>query len=83
MIQHLLHSKVSKAESYLIGDYHNERLELTYHIETLIWILLEECVDSLSKMNLTHKMFLSDLELFWLFQGKFRGGTECCQNVLI
>ena len=24
IIQHLLHSKVAKAESYLIGGYHNE-----------------------------------------------------------
>ena len=35
IIQHLLHSKVAKAESYLIGGYHNEWLELTYYIETL------------------------------------------------
>ena len=35
-IQLLLHSKVAKAESYLIGGYHNEWLELTYYIETLI-----------------------------------------------
>ena len=32
---HLLHSKVAKAELYLIGGYHNEWLELTYYIETL------------------------------------------------
>ena len=37
MIQHLLHSKVAKAESYLIGGYHNEWLELTYYIETLVY----------------------------------------------
>ena len=36
MIQLLLHSKVAKAESYLIDGYHNESLELTYYIETLI-----------------------------------------------
>ena len=35
IIQLLLHSKVAKAESYLIGGYHNEWLELTYYIETL------------------------------------------------
>ena len=35
MIQVLLHSKVAKAESCLIGDYHDERIELTYYIETL------------------------------------------------
>ena len=31
----LLHSKVAKAELYLIGGNHNEWLELTYYIETL------------------------------------------------
>ena len=36
VIQFLLHSKVAKAESYLIGGYHNEWLELTYYIETLV-----------------------------------------------
>ena len=36
IIQHLLYSKVAKAESCLIGGYHNEWLELTYHIENLI-----------------------------------------------
>ena len=35
LIQLLLHSKVTKAELYLIGGYHNEWIELTYHIETL------------------------------------------------
>ena len=35
IIQLLLHSKVAKAESYLIGSHHNEWLELTYYIETL------------------------------------------------
>ena len=35
VIQLLLHSKVTKAELYLIGGYHNEWLELTYYIETL------------------------------------------------
>ena len=35
IIQLLLHSKVAKAELYLIGGYHNEWLELTYYIETL------------------------------------------------
>ena len=35
IIQLLLHSKVAKAELYLIGGYHNEWLDLTYHIETL------------------------------------------------
>ena len=35
LIQLLLHSKVAKAELYLIGGYHNEWLELTYYIETL------------------------------------------------
>ena len=40
IIQHLLHSKVAKAESYLIGGYHNEWLELTYYIETLDWALI-------------------------------------------
>ena len=35
VIQLLLHSKVTKAESYLIGGYHNKWLELTYYIETL------------------------------------------------
>ena len=40
MIQHLLHSKVAKAESYLIGGYHNEWLELTYYIETLVSSIL-------------------------------------------
>ena len=37
MIQLLLHSKVAKAESYLIGGYHSEWLELTYYTETLLW----------------------------------------------
>ena len=36
IIQFLLNSKVAKAELYLIGGYHNEWLELTYYIETLI-----------------------------------------------
>ena len=35
IIQHLLHSKVAKAELYLIGGYHNKWIELTYYIETL------------------------------------------------
>ena len=35
LIQLLLHSKVAKAELYLIGGYHNEWIELTYYIETL------------------------------------------------
>ena len=35
MIQLLLHSKVAKAGLYLIGDYHNEWLELTCYVETL------------------------------------------------
>ena len=35
IIQHLLHSNVAKAESYLRGCYHNEWLELTYYKETL------------------------------------------------
>ena len=34
-MQFLSHSKVAKAELYLIGGYHNEWLELTYYIETL------------------------------------------------
>ena len=37
MMQHLLQSKVAKAESYLIGGYHIEWIELTYYIETLIY----------------------------------------------
>ena len=41
-IQLLLHSKVAKAELYLIGGYHNEWLELTYYIETLIPIIKED-----------------------------------------
>ena len=41
MMQHLLHSKVAKAESYLIGGYHNEWLELTYYIETLVFLYSE------------------------------------------
>ena len=36
VIQLLLHSKVAKAELYLIGGYHNELIELTYYIETLV-----------------------------------------------
>ena len=36
IIQLLLRSKVAKAESCLIGGYHDERIELTYYIETLI-----------------------------------------------
>ena len=39
-MQHLLHLKVAKAESYLIGGYHNEWLELTYYIETLGKIII-------------------------------------------
>ena len=35
LTQLLLHSKVAKAEKYLIGGYHTEWLELTYYIETL------------------------------------------------
>ena len=35
IIQLLLHSKVTKAELYLINGYHNEWLELTYYIESL------------------------------------------------
>ena len=35
IIQLLLRSKVAKAESCLIGGYHDERIELTYYIETL------------------------------------------------
>jgi len=35
LIQLLLHSKVTKAELYLIDGYHNEWLELTCYIETL------------------------------------------------
>jgi len=35
VIHLLVHSKVAKAELYLIGGYHNEWLELTYYIETL------------------------------------------------
>ena len=40
MIQDLLNSKIGKAESYLIGAYLNEWLELTYYIETLPWIMI-------------------------------------------
>ena len=38
IIQLLLHSKVAKAESYLIGGYHyhNEWIELNFYIETLL-----------------------------------------------
>ena len=36
IIQFLSNSKVAKTELYLIGGYHNEWLELTYCIETLI-----------------------------------------------
>ena len=36
IIQLLLRSKVAKAESCLIGGYHDERIELTYYIETLV-----------------------------------------------
>ena len=36
IIQLLLHSKVAESESYLLGGYHNEWLELTYYIETLV-----------------------------------------------
>ena len=39
IIQLLLQSKVAKAESYLLGGYHNELLELPYHIETLSQII--------------------------------------------
>ena len=39
LIQFLSNSKVAKAELYLIGDYHNEWLELTYYIETLAKVL--------------------------------------------
>ena len=43
LIQILLHSKVTKAELYLIGGYHNEWLELTYCIETLhFWIEIDQ-----------------------------------------
>ena len=36
VIQLLLHSKVAKAKSYFIGGYHDEWIELTYYIETLV-----------------------------------------------
>ena len=38
LIQLLSFSKVAKTELYSIGGYHNEWLELTYHIETLTTI---------------------------------------------
>ena len=41
IIQFLLRSKVAKAESCLIGGYHDERIELTYYIETL-YVAMEE-----------------------------------------
>ena len=40
IIQLLLRSKVAKAESCLIGGYHDERIELTYYIETLLLIII-------------------------------------------
>ena len=40
VIQLLLLSKVAKAESCLIGGYHDERIELTYYIETLCTTML-------------------------------------------
>ena len=40
IIQLLLRSKVAKAESCLIGGYHDERIELTYYIETLGLLML-------------------------------------------
>ena len=33
--------KVAKAESYLLGGYHNECLELTYYIETLFETIID------------------------------------------
>ena len=35
VIQLLLHSRVAKAELYLLGGYHHAWLELTYYTETL------------------------------------------------
>ena len=35
----LSHSKVAKAELYLIGDYHNKLQEQTYYIETLVRLI--------------------------------------------
>ena len=46
--QLLLHSKVAKAELYLIGGYHNEWLELTYYKEALVFSIgWAQCVSDL------------------------------------
>ena len=53
IIQLLLRSKVAKAESCLIGGYHDERIELTYYIETLV-LALAKYVHSLMVQMILH-----------------------------
>ena len=50
-MQLLLHWNIAKAESYLLSGYHNEWLELTYHIETLgaIFNLFMKILNTLDK----------------------------------
>ena len=50
-MQLLLYSKVAKVEFYLISGYHNEWLELTFCIETLVLVASRKICKKEEKQN--------------------------------
>ena len=66
IIHYLLHSRVDKAESYLISGYHNEWIELTYYIETLYMTktFFHECIFTFFSSNTNIIVFCSQLHIW-------------------